>query len=245
MDISIFEDIGLTKREIIVYLALLELGSTTIGYVLEKTQIPSSKIYEVLNRLRDKGLVSCIKIENKKHFQASDPKSILSILDEKKARISEIIPNLAEKQKSVKKKQSVEMYEGYKAIFNLLRNIIQDAKQKELYLAFTHGEEHKDATINIFYKSFIKRRREKKLDMKLLANIFIKPLFKEIYTKEEFKDTKIRFTEFSFPHGLTIFRDNLIYISWKENPTAVKIQSKQMAEEFRRFFLGLWDMAKK
>ena len=82
MDTYIFEDIGLTKREIKVYLALLELGSTTVGNILDKTRIPSSKIYEILRRLQDKGLVSYVKIENKRHYQAADPNSILSLLDE-------------------------------------------------------------------------------------------------------------------------------------------------------------------
>lgn len=239
-----FEDIGLTKREIKVYLAMLELGSTTIGAILEKTQIPSSKIYEILDRLKEKGLVSHVKIENKRHYQASDPKSIMNFLDEKRAKISEVLPQLIEKQKLAKKKQSVEIYEGYKAIFNLLRNIIQDAKPREIYLAFTHGGEHRDRTINIFYKNFIQRRKEKKLDIKLLANISIKALFKELYTPEEFQETHLKFTNFNFPHGLTIFRDSLIYVTWKDNPTAIKIESAQMAEEFRKFFLDLWKIAK-
>ena len=55
----------------------------------------------------------------------------------------------------------------------------------------------------------------------------------------------IKFTDFNFPHGMTIFKDNIIMITWKENPTAVKIQSNQIADEFRNFFLQLWKLAKK
>ncbi len=190
MDISIFEDIGLTKREINVYLALLEIGSTTITEIINKTGIPSSKIYEILKKLQNKGLVSYVKIKNKRHYQAADPKSILTFLDEKRTRIKETIPQLLAKQKLAKKKQSVEMFEGKKAIFNQLRNLIQDAKPKELYLAFTHAEEHKEKTIRLFYKNFIKRRLEKKLDIKLLANKKTKKLFQKLYSKQEFKKTK-------------------------------------------------------
>lgn len=245
IDLNAFEEIGLTKREVKVYLALLELGSTTIGRILEKTLIPSSKIYEILSRLENKGLVSHIKIEGKRNYQAADPKSVLTFLDEKRAKISEIMPELLEKQKFSGKKQSVEMFEGNQAIFNMLRNIIENSKPRDLYLAFTHGEEHQNETINIFYKNFIKRRKEKKLDIKLLANNSIKKLFQELYTKKEFQETSIKFTDFNFPHGMTIFKDNIIMITWKENPTAVKIQSNQIADEFRNFFLQLWKLAKK
>jgi len=245
IDIEAFESIGLTKREIKVYLALLELGSTSIGAILEKTKIPSSKIYEILNRLQDKGLVSYVKIENKRHYQAADPKSILTFLDEKRERISEAIPELLEKQKFAKKKQSVEMFEGTKAVFNLLRNLIVDAKPKELYLAFTvRGEEHKNAIIRVLYKNFIKKRKEKKLDIRLLGNSKTRQLFEQSYTKKEFQETKLRFTDFNFPQGLTIFRDNIVMVTWGETPTAIKIQSEESSEQFRKFFLQLWKTAK-
>jgi len=37
MDVSILEDLGLTQAEIKVYLALLELGSSSAGRILEKS----------------------------------------------------------------------------------------------------------------------------------------------------------------------------------------------------------------
>ena len=62
-EVSILEDLGLSKREAKAYLALLELGSTTVGEIIKKTDIPSSKIYEVLDRLMKKGLVSYVIIK--------------------------------------------------------------------------------------------------------------------------------------------------------------------------------------
>ena len=58
MDIKILEETGFSKREAKIYLKLLELGATTSGPLIDKTDVPSSKIYEVLNRLEEKGLVA-------------------------------------------------------------------------------------------------------------------------------------------------------------------------------------------
>jgi len=240
MDIEIFEDIGLTKREIKVYLALLELGSTTIGSILEKTQIPSSKIYEIINRLKDKGLVSYVKIENKRHYQAADPDSILTFLDEKRNKISEVLPELLAKQKLAKKKQSVELYEGKKAIFNLFRNLISNTKPGEIYQSFTPDiKEHSKPDLTTFYKNLQKRRAEKKLNVQLLIPSKDKELFKQIYSKQvNPKSTK--FTNFVFPQGITIFRNTIILLKWAGNPSAIKIESGDMAEEFRSFFSEIW-----
>ena len=61
MDISILEDIGLTNAEIKVYLALLELGSSTAGPILEKSKLQNSVVHMTLNKLIDKGFVTFIK----------------------------------------------------------------------------------------------------------------------------------------------------------------------------------------
>ncbi len=56
MDIRILEDIGLTNAEIKVYLALLELGTSTAGPVLSKTGLQNSVVHMTLARLIDKGI---------------------------------------------------------------------------------------------------------------------------------------------------------------------------------------------
>ena len=100
------EKIGLTNGEIKVYLALLELGSTTTWEITRKSEISGSKVYEVLDRLIGKGLVSYIIKNNVKYFESASPEMILSYLDEKtklieneKRDIQKIIPELILKQK--------------------------------------------------------------------------------------------------------------------------------------------------
>jgi sugar-specific transcriptional regulator TrmB len=39
MDTEIFEDLGLTKTEIKIYLTLLELGSSSAGKILENSKL--------------------------------------------------------------------------------------------------------------------------------------------------------------------------------------------------------------
>jgi len=74
MDLELLKEIGLTESETKVYLALLELGSTTKGPIVDKSQVASSKIYELLEKLIQKGLASFVVKSGTKYFEAAPPK---------------------------------------------------------------------------------------------------------------------------------------------------------------------------
>ena len=52
--------VGLTDGESKVYLALSQLGSSTVGPIVKKSGIAYSNIYDVLDRLTKKGIVSFV-----------------------------------------------------------------------------------------------------------------------------------------------------------------------------------------
>jgi len=233
---EILQEAGLNKRESICYIALLELGSSKIGAIIKKTGVPSSKIYEILNKLINRGLVSYVKIGKIKHYQASDPETLVNYIDEKKKRIQEIIPELLLKQK-FSKKQSVEMFEGQKALFSLFTTLIKDAKFNEQYLIFSINEENKNESANLFFKNLAVRRKEKKMDVRMLKNI-------KQYKKEKHTKLKLKYTHFNLPQGITIFRDIVVILSWDESPIAIKIESATISNQLQDFFLSLWKIAK-
>ena len=231
------QEFGLNRRESICYTSLLELGSSGVGEIVKKTGIPSSKIYEILDKLIKRGFVTYVIKNNVKHFQASDPKMLLNYIEERKRKVEEILPQLLLKQK-LSKKQSVEIFEGQKAIFTLFTDLIRDATPNEVYLVFSINEENKSDQANLFFKNLAVRRKEKKLEVQLLKNI-------KYYIKEKHTKLKLRYTEFNLPQGITIFRNYVIILSWAESPVAIKIESDIFANQLREFFFELWKIAKK
>lgn len=242
---ELLAEIGLTERESKVYLALLELGSTTTGPLVKKSKVPNSKIYEILQSLNNKGLSSWIIKGKIKYFQASNPKKILTLFKEKQEEIEKLLPELEAKQLSAKEKQFVGLYEGTKAIFAFLNDLIEDAKKGEIYYSFSLGKEHEDENINIFYSKFGEKRERKKLSVKIIANKKSKDVFKKIYSDRlQFLKKIIKYTDFNFPQGIIIFRNNVVIINWEENPTAIHIQSKKITEQYKKFFENLWKISK-
>ncbi|MHA2069961.1 MAG: helix-turn-helix domain-containing protein, partial [Candidatus Thorarchaeota archaeon] len=73
MEIQDLRNIGLTDGEIRIYEALLELGETTRTQLAKKSGVSPSKIYDVTNRLIEKGIVSAVKKDGILHFSAANP----------------------------------------------------------------------------------------------------------------------------------------------------------------------------
>ena len=68
MDIKVLERIGLTRNESLVYLTLLRNGTSKTGEILKKSGLNSGKIYEILDSLEKKGMVSESSINNIKRY---------------------------------------------------------------------------------------------------------------------------------------------------------------------------------
>ena len=81
MEVEDLKKIGLTDGEIRVYNALLELGETTRTTLAKKSGISPSKIYDVANRLLEKGIISSVKKQGVIHFSAADPERIKEFLE--------------------------------------------------------------------------------------------------------------------------------------------------------------------
>jgi sugar-specific transcriptional regulator TrmB len=60
MDEKLLQEIGLAPTEISVYTALLKTGSAKVGVLIREVSLHRSRVYEAINRLIEKGLVSYI-----------------------------------------------------------------------------------------------------------------------------------------------------------------------------------------
>jgi len=244
MNTSILEDFGLSNSEIKIYLALLEIGASTSGPIINKTALHSSVVHRSIKILLNKGLVTFVKIGKDKKYQSTDPKNLLNYIDTKRKKLFEILPELELKQKLSGEKNETEMYLGKKAIFSLLLNLIKDGKSKEEYFSFSLIEAHGDKDIIRFYKNYNLRRREIKLNVKVLVNKNVKTIFEKNYSKELLKKANIRYSNFHFPQGIIIFRNNVVFLNWEESPFAVRIQNNLMASQFRTFFIESYNKEK-
>lgn len=74
---DVLDALDLTEGERKVYGALVELKNSTTGPIYENAKVSQSKVYEILKRLKDKGLVSHITKGNITYWQPANPKIYL------------------------------------------------------------------------------------------------------------------------------------------------------------------------
>lgn len=240
--------IGLTDGEIKVYAALLELGSSSTGKITKKSGISGSKVYEVLDRLIKKGLASSVTKNNVKYFEATRPERILDYLEEKqeqikdeKITIQKIIPELILKQK-ISVKSEVKVFTGWEGLKTANEDIIQTLKKGEEWLSMGLTEQPK--SWEIYFNKRQKIRVKKGIKHKHLLNIKYKSLYKQ---RKKLPNTKFKFLskEFEMPTSTEIYKNKvIIMIISKQDPMAIMIESKAIADSFRKYFHILWKSAK-
>lgn len=243
METKILYDLGFSEREIKVYIALLEIGETTVGPIASKTRLQHSKVYQTLEKLIDRGLLAFVIKSKTKYFQALPPKRIHSLLKEKERRFLEILPSLNAKKHQAQSPQSARVYEGYPAIKAMFDTIIDDLNHKSYYYVFAFKEEYGSSqAASLFLRNIHLRLSQKKVDDRLIAHQSIKKVLLENYAK--ILRMQVRFTHLNIPFGLMIINNKVINWVWSKRPTAIEIESEQIAKRYKEFFLDIWKNTK-
>ncbi|MDD5191676.1 MAG: helix-turn-helix domain-containing protein [Candidatus Nanoarchaeia archaeon] len=248
METEILEQIGLSKNEIKVYFALLELEQASATPIIKRANIPNSKLYPIIEKLIKRGLVSYVIKNNVKYFQASDPNNLINLLNEKekqiieqKQKIKEIIPQIEIRRKLAREKQEATIYEGLEGIRAAFDNILNTLSKGEEYLVFTLGEELGTEKLKTFFQNYHKKRIEKEIKVRLIADKKIK----EIITKYHvYKGMRVRYTGKTLPNGIFIYDNNVMTVVWGDIPTAFVITSKNNSKKYKDFFEETWKHAK-
>ncbi len=177
MNTNILQDIGLTDSEIKVYLALLELGSSKKGPLVKKAGITSSKVYEVMDKLIEKGLASSVIKDKVKYFNAAPPTTIRHYLKEKEEKLKKqeeefenILPALQLKQEFVMKKTDAEIYRGWKGMKTVYNDVLESLKPGETYYVFGAGKGEDEEKVRSFYTRFNEKVFKKGIIVNIIFN---------------------------------------------------------------------------
>jgi len=248
MNLDLFLNLGLNRKEAQTYVALLELSSTTTGAIVKKTKIPSSKIYQILENLITKGLVSYKISANKKYFEAADPPQLLNLLKEREEELKEykkelrtLVKKLLKRQILSKKITQAKIYEGFKGIKTLEEKILSLAKKGDMiYLIGAPGTEKLSPTT--YFKNIHKRRIKKGILYKIIKNYDAREAVKFV---DNLPLTSVKYMPkgFNTPTLFKIFKNIVVIIMYSPITIAFAMENEYIARSFKAYFNMMWQIS--
>ncbi len=239
-------DVGLTPGEAKVYLAMIHIGPSRVGKIVEMSGVSQSKIYNVLDRLILKGLASYNLQDNIKYFQSLEPSRLHEYIQRKedevrrqKEALTQIISDLSKNVNAAKRSTS-EIFMGERSLRSAYMTLLSDSKRGDILRYFyPYPNAHENASP--FYSRFYKYQKSKGLVERGIVNSDFKNSqhFKEIQ-----KDVKLRHVNFPLPGTIDIFADKLLIIDWK-TITGILITSSEIAGIFVDYFDSIWKIAQR
>lgn len=137
--LEIVHDAGLSEKGAQVYLALLELGSAFPSQIAKHAKLQRSTVYEVLNDLAVKGLVSELEKRGKYFYSLENPRRLLHFSErtivqaqEQYQKFQEFFPNIEGLYAGITNKPKISYFEGVNGVMEIYEDHISSKKKYEM-----------------------------------------------------------------------------------------------------------------
>jgi sugar-specific transcriptional regulator TrmB len=251
MDLQDLRKIGLTEGEIKVYEALLEEGECTKTKLAKRSGISPSNIYDVTNRLVEKGIISKVEKNGIAHFSPANPKRILDFLDQKENEIDQerdfvnsILPTLLLRFEEAKEKINVEVFNGWNGMKTIFEELLDECEKGDNNYVFgaSKGESEKQA--DAFFVKYSKSRETKGIITSIIFNEEMKKRKERIGFFLESKNYKVKFLQQSTPAEIMLYKNKSCIIILTKEPLVIRITSQEVTDSFKQYFDVMWKEAK-
>lgn len=238
------QSFGLTPKEVRIYLTLLRRGPSSVRHLAQAAEINRGTTYDVLKALQQRGVVSFYEKAKKSYFVAEDPKSLESILKEKKQAIESLhqqfeqaLPELRSISKHADTDKPVARYfHGSKGVARILEEVLEDVAllQEKNYCVYSS-----QAIASHLYEAipdFTERRVSRQISVTVIG------LGNKKHSDDALSERKCLVTDQSVPTYTIVFGRKTAFISLDDqlHPRGVIIDDRNLAEKQRLVFNSLW-----
>lgn len=244
MEQTDFIKLGFNRNESKVYMSLIKFGKADARQIIHDTKFHKNIVYDNLEKLIDKGLVTFILEAGRKVFTLTKPIMLSAYLEEQEEDIKEKI-NIAKElenqitdiEKNIPEKQEAAVYRGIKAVKSFYSETLSGGE----YFVFGAPRESIEIMGETFWANYNLKRIQKKVKAFMIFNPSIRDYGKLLKNKY----TEIRYFDKNFePKTETHIQNNIIaIIVWAKEPLIFKIINKNVAESYKKHFDDMWKAA--
>lgn len=235
------EKLGLDDKEAKVYLALLELGEGNIQQIAKKSGVKRTTVYDIIESLKYKGLVSSATRHKKIFYSAEDPRTLEEKLEEKKHTLRRILPELLSIANTLDKKPRIRFFEGEEGIKEVYKDTLNYPDQE--LLAWLSNETTAGSFDRKFFDDYyVPRRVSKKIWVRAIAqNTPILQQYKSIDEKSLRKTKLISSALFPIEVEINLYGKNKIAIMSFSEKIGLIVESQKIFTTLKSIFEMNWN----
>lgn len=243
MELENLKELDLSNGQIRVYSAVLELGISTLNKIQEKTGIERRNIYDILNKLIEKGLISYTVEKGKRTYQCTHPNKIFEEIKKKKQSLNILesqVPQIISFFEQVKPDIRAEVFRGNEALKAVMEDVL--TYKASYWIGGNSGVE--STPLKNWFKHWMARRVKKK---HILYDLVDYGTFLEGLKPKDIKIHKKNYYKYhSLPKALrspmvvVIFGNKVAQILWRKQSFAFVLESAEIKESFMKYFYYFW-----
>ena len=240
---DLLQQFGLSKNEAKIYELLLRFGQRPVSFIAKQSNIHRRNVYDVLQRLAEKGLVFEIISHKENLYEAVSPEKFREHIDEKSRQLEKAMPKLLDLFTTTKADEQVYIYRGPQGWKNYMQDIVRTGQ--DFYCLGAKGG-WLDERVRHFFPTFNKHLERSGITCWHLFDHEVKTDVPEIidYVGEHYKFLP---PDSSTSCAVDIFGDRVNLLSnlnpgrFEEDFSFTVIVNAQMAEAFRAWFRLLYN----
>ncbi len=241
--VEMLKNFGLSENEALVYVYLLERGTEVGGSKIAiGAHIHRQYAYISIHKLISLGLVEAVAHGRQHKYKAVAPSQIEKLAKRRAVQAEDIVREL-NAFSTVGHEQDFEVHQGYAQLQEFEIGFVNSLKTRSTQYVIGGASDHFCYAMEDRYDEFasIAKRKE-------LITYYLGPE-EEFLTLKKAQEAYPNFiyrTAKNFPKGVlnTVIReDSVALYSFAKPPLVYVIKSKTVAENYKNFFMMLWNMA--
>ncbi len=236
---------GLSRAEAEVYLYLLQkTGESGGSKIALGAGLHRQYVYIALEKLLAVGLVEAIPFGKHKKYKARSPFEIEKITRKRSIEASDLVREL-DKVSAIHNDQDFEVLQGVEQIRQFEMDYAESAEPGEEQFIIGGYSRGFQEVMGDSLEEYLHTELERGIRVFYLGNEDERDLYKKyigVSTNQEYRFMK------ELPKGVThlvVRKDSVSFFSFLTPPLVYVIKSKAVAENYKQFFMMLWNMAGK
>lgn len=242
---TFLRSMGLSEKEICVYLAGLKTGPILASQVSRKTGYTRQHTYDLLRSLEQKGFLSKLGKTYGQRFVMEDPKNLKNVIERQKNKLEKLeeklemlLPEMESFYSSKGIVPKIKFFEEIEGIKDLYEDMLNCRSKEQYYLGSLKemsamvGEE--------YFENFVQRRIEKRIHSKSIR-------VKEREIQDEFFEDKkynreVRYApeDIEYLQTIVLYDEKVAVVSSQKENFGFVVESEEFSQTMKILFDSLW-----